>query len=160
MQPLFDEPQGQRWPTFSPDDRWLAYGVNVSGRNEVYVRPYPGPGPAEPVSIEGGESPAWNPKGGELFFVSLPDQAGKRRMMAVDFAPGSPPRIGRPKPLFEYNPRELVLQGTSVRSYDVAPDGQRFYAVQSSFPPPPVVTHINVVLNWFDELKAKVPPGR
>jgi len=45
-----------------------------------------------------------------------------------------------------------------VRCYDVAPDGQRFYARQArNPPPPPVVTHINLIQNWFEELKAKVP---
>jgi hypothetical protein len=94
----------------------------------------------------------------ELFFLSLTDQAGMIRMMAVEFAPGSPPRIGRPRLLFEFAERDLPLRGSPVRRYDVAPDGQRFYAVTDQTPQtPPAVTHINLVLNWFEELKAKVP---
>jgi serine/threonine-protein kinase len=150
-----------RWPEFSPDGRWLAYGSDMSGRFEVYVQPYPGPGPAEPVSVDGGWSPAWHPNGRELFFASLPDAEGRRRMMAVDFAPGSPPRIGRPRELFAFDPRELRLACAPVRCYDVSADGQRFYAAQARTPPlPRPVTHISLIMNWLDELKAKVPPGR
>jgi len=152
--------QSERWPEFSPDGRWLAYGSNVSGRFEVYVRPDPGPGPAEPVSVEGGWSPAWHPSGRELFFVSLPDPAGKRFMMAVEFVPGSPPRLGRPRALFAFEPRDLRFACTPVRCYDVAPDGQGFYAVRMRTPPPPPpVTHIDLVLNWLEELRTKAPGG-
>ena len=151
----------ERWPEFSPDGRWLAYGSNVSGRFEVYVRPYPGPGPAEPMSVDGGWSPAWNPSGREVFFVSLPNQEGKRRMMVVDFAPGSPPRIGRPHELFAFDPRELRFACTPVRCFDVTSDGQNFYATRTETPPPPpVVTHVNLILNWAEEVRAKVAVRR
>jgi serine/threonine-protein kinase len=164
-------------PEFSPDGRWLAYVSNVSGRREVYVRPYPGPGPAEQVSLDGGLSPAWNPAGRELFFVSLPDSAGRMSMMSADFVPGSPPpsgssrggparterpRIGRPRPLFPAK-EELGFASVGTRGYDVARDGQRFYVLQFQVPPPvPPVTHVGLIQNWFEELKAKVPrdPGK
>ena len=74
-----------------------------------------------------------------------------RRMMAVDFAPGSPPRLGRPRPLFVFDPRELALG-------DLAPDGRRFFALQTvKLFTPPVVTHIALIPNWLEELKLKVP---
>jgi Tol biopolymer transport system component len=157
-QPLWQTPATEWWPEFSPDGRWLVYGSNVSGRFEVYVRPYPGPGPAEQVSLEGGESPAWHPNGREVFFVTPTDPAGKQRMLVVDFIPGSPPRIGRPRELFEFSNRDLILACTPLPCYSVAPDGERFYAMQWRTPAIlPAVTHINLVLNWFEELKAKVP---
>jgi serine/threonine-protein kinase len=161
VQPLTQTPATEQGPELSLDGHWLAYGSDVSGRFEVYVQPYPGPGPRVQVSIDGGQSPAWHPNGHELFYTTLLDPAGKRRMMAIEFEAGTPPRIGTPRPLFDYDPRDLSLAAWPVRGFDVAPDGQRFYVVQTrTSPPPPVVTHINVVLNWFDELKAKVPPGR
>jgi hypothetical protein len=161
VEPLFRTPEAEAWPVFSPDGSWLAYGSNRTGRNEVYVRPYPGLGTAFPVSVDGGDSPAWHPGGHEIFFVSLADPAGTRRMMAVTFAPGSPPRVGQPKELFSFVPRDLRLGCVWVRCFDVTADGQRFYAVQSLTPPSPlVVTHISLIQNWFEELKAKVPTGR
>jgi len=160
-QPLFRTPEEERWAEFSPDGRWLAYGSNVSGRFEVWVRPYP---TGDAVPVEEGGSPAWHPNGRELFFLRAPDPSGKSksRMMAVDFTAGSPrPIIGRPRPLFEFDPRELLFQCTPARCYGVAPDGQRFYVLQTPTPPPPpVVTHVNLITNWFEELKAKVPPAR
>lgn len=146
-----------QWPEISPDGRWLAYVSSVSGQPEVYIRPYPGPGSPTPVSLSGGQSPAWRPAGGELFFVAC--EAGSRcQLRAAQFAPGSPPRIARPRRLFEFAGGDLPFAFGQVRCYDVAPDGQRFYTVQWRTPPPaPVVTHVNLVLNWFEELKARVP---
>ncbi len=145
-------------PEFSPDGRWLAYGSNKSGRFEVYVRPYPGPEPAEQVSIDGGMSPAWNLNGRELSFLTLSDQHLCQKMQAVEFAAGSPPRIGNPHTLFEFDRTDLMLNCAPVRCHDVAPDGQRFYTTQAvPAPPAPPVTHVSVILNWVEEPKAKVP---
>ena len=151
---------------FSPDGRWLAYASDSSGRWEVYVRPYPGAGPAQRVSIDGGGGPAWHPGGRELFFLSEPLESGataggQLRMMVVDFVPGSPPRIGRPRVLFAFDPRELNARCSPLRCYDVSRDGDRFYMFQTrSLPPRVTVKHVNLILNWFEELKAKVPAGK
>jgi serine/threonine-protein kinase len=162
MQPPKRTLHRERWPSFSPDGHWLAYGSNDTGRTEVYVQPYPGPGARVRVSIAGGESPAWHPNGHELFFVSLPDGAGKRRMMVARFDPGSPTSVGTAQSLFELAGRELAFLGSPYLSYDVAADGQRFYVIQQqpTPPAPPVVNHINLIENWLEELKAKVPPAR
>jgi serine/threonine-protein kinase len=163
LQPLTQNPAWvERWPAFSPDGHWLAYCSNAgSGRSEVYVRPHPEAAAPILVSLEGGSSPAWHPNGRELFFVSGADGAGKARMMAADFSSGSPPRIGHPHVLFEFDMRDLMLACIPVRCFEVAPGGQRFYGVQRRTPPPsPGVTHINLIQNWFEELKAKVPAGR
>jgi serine/threonine-protein kinase len=155
VKPLLDTPKNATSAAFSRNGRWLAYVSNISGRSELYVRPYPGPGKPEQVSLEGGSGPAWNPNGRELFFLA-PAPAPRRRMMAADFAPGSPP--DRPRVLFEFDPTDLNFACTITRCYDVARDGQSFYVMQERTPPPrPVVTHINLIPNWFEELKAKVP---
>jgi Tol biopolymer transport system component len=153
--PVLQTPDNEHAPEASPDGRWLAYRSNRSGRAEVYVQPYPGPGARTAISVGGGMSPAWHPQGHELFYpAELLDADGKRRMMVVDFQAGSP---SAPRPLFSVDP-ELWLPCVPMRCYDVAPDGERFYGVQGKeSPPPPVVTHINLVQNWFEELKAKVP---
>jgi serine/threonine-protein kinase len=141
-------------PELSPDGRWLAYASDKTGRFEVYIRPYPDPGPAIPVSVDGGQSPAWNSRGGELFFHSVRDPAGRYRLMAVNIQ-GS--RVGTPRALFDI-PNDLVFSCFIVRCYDVSADGQRFFVTKRlpTLPPPPV-TEINLVLNWVEELKAKVP---
>ena len=161
-EPLLGTSYAERWPEFSPHGDWLAFGSNLSGRDEVYLEPYPGPGDAVPVSLDGGSSPAWNPNGRELFFLSTLDSSGMRRMMSVRFTPGSPPRVGQPTELFQFDPNELAIAcDFSVRCYDVAPDGRGFYAVKRVMPPrPTAVTHINLVQNWFQELKLNQTPTK
>ena len=104
--------------------------------------------------------------------MSAPDSAGQASLMSVEVQPGPPApvdaansgvmtvprlRIGRPRPLFPIR-AGLAFASIPVRSYDVAPDGQRFYAMQYRDPSPaPPTTHINLILNWFEELKVKAP---
>ena len=159
IEPLRTTAAIEHWPELSPDGRWLAYGSSASGRMEIYVQPYPGRGTGTLVSVEGGISPAWHPGGRELFYVTPMTPEGKRRMMAVGFEPGPPVRIAQPRVLFEFDPHELVgFSCIPVRCFDVARDGQRFYAMQvASSPPHPAVTDVELIENWFEELKAKVP---
>jgi Tol biopolymer transport system component len=137
-------------PRFSPDGRWLAYVSDESGRYEIYVQPYPGPGGKWQISTEGGTEPVWNPNGRELFYRS----GGK--MMAVDIATQPGFAAGKPRVLFEgpYVPTPATLP-----NYDVTLDGQRFLMVKPS-EQEAAPTQINVVLNWFEELKQKVPTGK
>jgi len=159
-EPLARTPDTELWPEFSPDGRWLVYGSNESGRNEVYVQPYPGPAPRQQVSIEGGESPAWSPTGRELFFLSLPDSLGMRQMMAVDVHPGRTLSVGRPGRLFSFSAPPLGLPCIRSRCYSVAPDGQQFYAVrQAPTAPTSPVTHIHLIQNWTEELKERAQSG-
>ena len=156
-------PHAERSPEFSPDGRWLAYSSDEDGRNEIYVRPYPGPGAATRVSIDGGNCPAWGKKGRELYFIGPQDPDGGGLMMVADVTAGpgqgAAPRIGTPRPLFRFGVDLLFARG-DTRSHDVSPDGERFYVVQTRpFAPLPPVTHVNLILNWFEELKAKVPAG-
>ncbi len=137
-------------PAFSPDGRWLAYVSDESGRSEVYVQPFPGPGEKFLISTGGGYEPVWPRRGRELFYRN--DNA----MMVVDVTTGTTFRAGKPRRLFEGR----YARSTAVWSnYDVTSDGQRFLMVKSveEFTSP---TQINVVLNWFEELKAKVPAGK
>jgi Tol biopolymer transport system component len=159
VEPLTRTPEREGWPEFSPDGRWLAYASNESGRFEVYVQPYPGPGPRQQVSLEGGTSPAWTDR--ELFYVSLTDRDGGGQMTAVDVRPGPNLTLGKPRRLFEFS--SSALRGFVCepgRCYAVAGDGQRFYTSRYAPPPPtPPVTHIRLIQNWTEELKAHVPSG-
>jgi serine/threonine protein kinase/Tol biopolymer transport system component len=138
-------------PRFSPDGRWLAYISDESGRYEVYVQPYPGPGGKFQISTEGGTEPAWNPRGKELYYRS------GDKMMAVDIATQPGFTASTPRMLFEgrYEANQVPLY-----NFDISPDGQRFLMVKPVEQDQAAPTQINVVLNWFEELKQKVPTGK
>jgi Tol biopolymer transport system component len=124
---------------FSPNGHWIAYVSDESGRAEVYVQSYPGPGGKWPVSSDGGSEPMWNRNGRELFYRS------QDRMMAVPVSTADGFSIGRPQMLFERRYASIQLPQTAPY-YDVTPDGQRFLMVKEgeASPGPP----ISVILNW------------
>ena len=135
-------------PKFSPDGKWLVYTSDESGRREIYVRPYPGPGGKWQISNDGGQEPVWNPQGGELFYRS------GSKIMAVTVDTDSGFAAGTPQMLFE---GPYLPTNASFPFYDVSPDGNRFLMLD------PVLsqggaTQIHVVLNWFEELRRLVPP--
>ena len=123
---------------FSPDGRWLAYESDESGRNEIYVQPFPGPGGKWQVSTEGGSEARWAANGRELFYRN-----GDRMMVVEVSATPSGFSAGKPRLLFEGK----YLAGGRTGAYSVSPDGQRFLMIQTVEPEQPA-TQINVVLNW------------
>ena len=137
-------------PRFSPDGHWLAYMSNESDRYEIYVQPYPGPGRKWQISTEGGTEPAWNRNGRELFY-----RIGNK-MMAVDVTTQPSFSVGKPRMLFEGRYAQPPFPATN---YDVSPDGQRFLMLKPVEQDHAAPTQINVVLNWFEELKRRVPTG-
>jgi eukaryotic-like serine/threonine-protein kinase len=149
-QPFLRTPFNESVPRFSPDGRWLAYVSDESGRWEIYVQPYPGPGGKWQISTEGGTEPAWNPNGRELFYRS------GDKMMAVEIATQPSFAVGKPRMLFEGQYQASPATGPN---YDVSPDGQRFLMLKPSEAREAAPTQINVVLNWFEELKRRVPAG-
>ena len=147
-QPFIQTPSNESAPRFSPDGKWLAYISDESGPREIYVQPYPGPGGKWQVSTEGGTEPMWNPNGRELFYRS------GNKMMAADIAAQPSFSVGKPQVLFEgpYEPTPATFP-----YYDVSPDGQRFLMLKPVEQERSALTQINVVQNWFEELKQKVP---
>jgi eukaryotic-like serine/threonine-protein kinase len=134
----------------SPDGRWIAYESTESGRAEAYVQPFPNPGGKWQISTDGGTEPVWNRNGRELFYRSA------NKMMAVDVVTQPTFSAGKPRLVFEG--RYLARTGGSPANYDVSPDGQRFLMIKASDETP--ASQINIVLNWFEELKQKVPTGK
>ncbi len=137
----------------SPDRRWMAYTSSGSGESsEIWIQQLPG-GRHVQVSATGGTFPVWAQDGRELYFVG--DVDGEQTVMAVSFAGGDLSRPQPPRPLFAAHD---LLVGGIYGGFDVADDG-RFLALEKPYDLPPE-RHIRVVLNWFEELNALVPPIR
>jgi Tol biopolymer transport system component len=149
-QPFLQIPRHQGGGVFSPDGRWIAYDSNESGRMEVYVQPFPGPGGKWQVSTEGGLQAVWARSGREIFFRNAD------RMMAVQVETKPSLKLSKPEILFEGH-YERATGWNGYANYDVTPDGQRFLMIRSEDEPAP--TRIHVVLDWAEELKKKVPPA-
>jgi dipeptidyl aminopeptidase/acylaminoacyl peptidase len=134
-------PYDELSPAFAPDGRWIAYVSDESGRDEVYVRPYPGQSGKVAVSNGGGRAPVWSRDGRELFYRQ------GTAVMAVPVTLQPAFTVGKSRRLFE-GPYELPSTGGNPY-YDVAPDG-RFVMIRSV--DPAAGRQLRVVLNWFEEL--------
>ncbi len=137
LQTEFNESGGQ----FSPDGRWMAYTSDESGRDEVYVAPFPGPGGKWQVSTAGGTRSKWRRDGKELFYL-----AADNKLMAAEVkTKGTSFEVGNVRPLFETHAPPVGPV------YDVSTDGRRFLvntvaSQQASSP-------ITLVTNWTADLK-------
>ena len=141
--PFLLTPFDERSPRFSPDGKWLAYVSDESGRSEVYVQPYPGPGPKWVVSTDGGIDPVWSKNGRELFYRHGDELMSVPVTAAREFSPG------RPERLFETR----FDTGDNGPNYDVSPDGRWFVIPRSDRGP--ASGELHVVLNWFSEVTAR-----
>ncbi len=148
---LLDTEFAERNAALSPDGRWIAYQSNESGREEIYVRPFPDVNSGKwQVSNNGGVWPLWAPDGREVFYV------GSLAMMAVAIETEPTITLGRREALFDIAPYHT---GRGNRHVAIARDGQRFLLLRQSgesegtAAPPSIV----VVQNWFEELKQLVP---
>jgi Tol biopolymer transport system component len=129
-------------PQFAPDAKWIAYESDKFGTEEIFIRPFPGPGPDVRVSTEGGIQARWNRNGKELFYIGADDWL---RSVPVTFEPDGTVEVGKAERLF------LTNIGSTVRlryrqQYSVTPDGQSFMlnsAVDVPTPGP-----IVLILNW------------
>jgi Tol biopolymer transport system component len=133
----FDERDGQ----FSPDGRWVAFVSNDSGRPEVYTQPFPGPGPRQSISSNGGGQPRWRADGRELFYLALD---GRMMSVELDVSRDGGMSGKAPVPLFTPN-IGVAVQTNNRQQYAVSADGQRFLLntiVDEA------ATPITLLLNW------------
>jgi len=135
---LTTSPWSEVMPSLSPDDRSLAFAADGTGRVEVFVRPFPGPGPTIQISRDGGGEPTWSRDGRTLFF-----RVG-RAMMAVTVTP-TPFATSAPRTIFEGG----YLADGGYNNYDVAPDGKHFLMLQSVDRQAETI----MVYRWADELR-------
>jgi eukaryotic-like serine/threonine-protein kinase len=140
-------------PTFSPDGRWLAYDSFESGRNEIYVTPFPGPGGKWLVSTGTGFFPKWSRNGKELFYRTL-----ENTIMVVDYTASAD--VFRPDKPRLWSPGQFTEVAGNL-NFDLHPDGQRFAVlkVPAAAEAAPV-NKVTFIFNFFDELRRKVPGGR
>ncbi len=138
-------------PKFSPDGRWLAYCSNESGKPQVYVQAFPGPGAKIQVSNDGGTDPVWKRTGGELYFRN------GDKMMAVSVSTAPTFTAGRPQMLWEGHYSHGMSAscgpaGATSSNYDVTADGRRFLMIKDEAPDKAYSKQLVVVLGWADEL--------
>jgi Tol biopolymer transport system component len=140
-------------PAFSPDGRWLAYTSDESGRLEVYVRPFPGPGGKWQVSTGGGLKAMWSPNGKELFYNTLDNN---KIMVASYTASADTFRAGTPQ---LWSAGQFTSVGQTFNN-SLHPDGKRFAVLKTADTGVPTTVRVNIVLNWLEELKQKAPAGK
>jgi serine/threonine-protein kinase len=144
IQPFLQSSSNIYGAYFSPDGRWVVYMSEESGRREVYVQPFPGPGGKWMISTEGGESPRWSPTGREIFYRS------GEKLMIVPVETQAAFKAGTPRVWF---------QGAGYlgqQHYDIAGDGQHLLMVKQE-EPSTAPRELNVILNWPDELNRRAP---
>ena len=138
----------ERVAVFSPDTRFVAYVSDESGRDEVYVRPFPSGGGKWQVSESGGTQPRWSRDGKEIFYVE------DDTLIAVSVNTTPTFSVGSTEPLFSDS---HLANAFPQQTYDVAADGQRFAMVKNLGDPKYT---IHVVQNWFEEFRDQQPEPR
>jgi Tol biopolymer transport system component len=139
----------ERSASFSPDGRWIAYEELVHGQPNVHLIAVNGTGGRRQVSSGGGEQPRWTRGGREIVY-----RRGTA-MMAVPVDPVSG-AVGVPVELFRKAQPDRLGGGRTL-AYDVTADGNRFLLVVPEDNPAAQPTV--VVLNWFQELRARARAG-
>jgi Tol biopolymer transport system component len=154
---LHDTPgMGYFGAELSPDGHWLAFGIGETSANiDIYVEPFPPTGARSRISQSGGYWPLWSPTGDELIYrpISVTSEVTLRTVEITT----------TPSIRFS-NEQTHPVRGFTVisyyRDYDIMPDGERLLLVlpYNEDPSRPAARpQINVVLNWFDEVRARVP---
>jgi len=151
---LLQKPFPVRSPMISPDGRWLAYMSNEKGPYRVFVVAFPGAGREWQISDDGGTYPAWSRHGHEIYFWQFDEHRPQSQLMVASWqARGDAFVAEKPRP---WTGRTIVSFSTT-RSYDPAPDG-RIVALMPADAPAAGQEHVIFLLNFFDELRRRLPP--
>ncbi len=151
--PFLNSPSSETTPAFSSDGRWLAYQSDESGNNEVYVRPFPGPGGKWQISTGGGGYPVWSRNGKELFYRTVDS-----KIIVVNYTDASDSfHADKPK---LWSPGQFTSLGNSL-NFDLHQDGKRFAVLKAPGPENQAAANkVTFIFNFFDELRRKVPSGK
>ena len=139
---------------FSPDGRWIAYMSNESGRNEIFVRPFPGPGGKWQISTAPADDPTWSKTSQEFFFLRTADL----RLMSVKYRVEGD-SFQADKPVVWLDARLTGRPRPPSRDLDLHPDGARFAIASSEEQSATQQNRVVFVFNFFDELK-RIAPGQ
>ena len=154
--PFLNSRFSEMYPELSPDGRWMAYVSDESGRDEVYVQPFPGPGGKWQISSGGGTEPVWSRNGKQLFYRG-PWSYPHIQVFVVEVQTRSGFSASKPHLLFE---QAGYGRAGPIRGWDISLDGKRFLMVKLEEQKPQPVTEMILVQNWFEELKRLAPTGR
>lgn len=152
---LLNSAAREQHPAFSPDGKWLAYHSNESGRGEIYVQPFPGPGARVMVSSAGGYAPSWSRTSPELVFNAGGVDYTHVLMVASYVVENDSFRADTPRPWAERGSSLRYILGQ--RNYALHPDGVRVAIAQPSEGDAIGQNHLTFVLNFFDELRRIAP---
>jgi hypothetical protein len=151
--PFVEDPFEERGAIFSPTGNWVAYVSDRSEQNDVYARPFPGPGTEVTISVGGGQEPVWGPSGNELYY-----RHEDELVVVTVTETGSSLTVGTPSHVFD-DPfmRDTGGAGGGVANYDIAPNGDGFVMVEERGAGPEASAELILVLNWLEELRQQVP---
>jgi serine/threonine-protein kinase len=149
-EPFLQTPFAERGAIFSPDGGWVAYVSDKSGQNNIYARPFPGPGAEITISSGGGGEPRWSPAGNEIYYR----HGGELLAVSVEKR-GLELTLGTPR-------RVLVdpyrSEGTGMANYDISPKDGQIVVVEDAGSSDASAGRLYVVLNWLTELRARFTP--
>jgi len=139
-------------PAVSSDGRWLAYVSDETGRDEIYIRPFPSADDGKwQASVNGGQAPLWSHSGRKLFYVD-----GSRNMIAVPVPAQGPSQLGARQTLFRL-PDEVYLRNQEYYTpFDITPDDRHFVMLREVKAGSTQASSFILVENWFEEVRAKL----
>ncbi|HYR42810.1 MAG TPA: hypothetical protein VER98_07305, partial [Terriglobia bacterium] len=150
---FLDSPADEQDPMFSPEGHWIAYTSSESGRNEIFVRPFPGPGGKWHISTAAGVEPTWSRTRRELFYRTQPLGGVGAVMVASYTVEGDSFKADKPR-LWSEKP---ILVRATRRNFDLHPDGERLAVAVATTEAEDKREKVVLIQNFFEELRRIAP---